>query len=118
MIEEDDDTGPIFIREGMCPPLDKARKHIDYGTENAYDPENNDHISEWAMAMAVANYNVGQEVPFEEFHKQVVLCKQEQMLIDLVERGIMEAYWDGQGTAYRVTPKGIRAHAEYKQRKA
>lgn len=117
MIDEEDDFSPITIDRERC-PLISARKDRDFGTEEVYNPDNVEHVSEWTMAMALASYKQGEVVPFEEFHRMTLSFKRQQMLIDMEERGIMESYWDGKGVAYRVTVKGMQAYEERKRSQA
>ena len=110
-VEQHKEFEPIVIDRNRWLLAD-ARKDADYGSGIPYDQDNQDHISEWTMAMTLASYKQGQLVPFDEFYRMTVSFKRQQMLIDMEERGLMESYWDGTGVAYRVTEKGMKAHEQ------
>lgn len=97
----DDLPTEILIEEDMGPCLDEARKNIDFGTNNRYDRDNEDHISEWAMAIAISSFKPGDIVPMPTFQYRCKMAKIQQTLSELVDEGEIDAFWDGEAVVYR-----------------
>ena len=98
--------------------IESARKDIDYGTGDAYDGDNEEHCSEWAMAVAVGNFKAGQEIDEEQLLDQMQLAKVQQHIDTLVDKGLMHAVWDStqEAVVYGLTPLGLRVADELEKR--
>lgn len=75
-------------------PLGEARKDIQYGTEEPYDANDPEQVSEWAVAFAMSHFRVGDEVFLSEINEKIQMGQLQQTLDDMVEDGIIECYFD------------------------
>lgn len=96
------------ITEDMLVPIESAKKDIDFYTEEPYDVDNEQHVSYWAMAVALNHFKIGELVPEEELRIKINGAKIQQLIDHMISRGLMESYWDPeqQEIVYRVTKKG------------
>ena len=69
-------------------PIGTARKDICYGTKEPYEGEE-DQVSEWAMAVALGQFKIGDKVTKEDFAKEVHNACIGQTLSDLVDKGLV-----------------------------
>lgn len=99
-------------------PLDGANKSFNYGTDEPYDIQNDDHISEWALAWAMSHYKVGQSIPIKEFQEMCHRGKVQQLIDQQCELGLIEAVWNPKtcDVGYKITQKGIEAVETIKKR--
>lgn len=88
--------------------IEKARKDINYETKQHFDIEKDDQIvSEWAMAIALANFKIGQKVSYEDFGKAVEEARLQQILDNMVDKGdIMMSVNDNGEIVYAITDQG------------
>ena len=108
----------ITITPSMFIPIETARRDIDYGTGDAYNGDD-EHCSEWAMAVAVAQFKAGQEIEEQELLDAMQMAKVQQHIDTLVDRGLMHAVWDDKQEAvvYGLTPLGFKVAEELEKRK-
>ena len=74
-------------------PLETARKDVCHGTGEPYTGEL-DQVSEWAMAFALANFEVGEVVEEGAIADAIQNAIVQQTLDGLAEDGIVETLWD------------------------
>lgn len=108
----------ITISPDMFIPIESARRDIDYGTGDAYNGDNDEHCSEWAMAVAVAHFKAGQEIEEQELLDAMQMAKVQQHIDTLVDKGLMHAVWDDKQEAvvYGLTTLGHRVAEELEKR--
>ena len=75
------------------PRLEDANKNICYGTDEPYIGEQ-DQVSEWAMVYAFQDYEVGDLVLLEILEERVMQGVTDQTLMDLVDMGLIDMFWD------------------------
>jgi len=92
------------------PPIEGAAKDRTVQGEK-YDCDNIDHYSEWAYAIALREFEIGQEVTEDELREALELAKTQQVIDKLCEQGYVEMVWDGEEPTYYVTEAGQK-HAE------
>lgn len=81
--------------------IEESSKDIDYATGDTYDENNEEHVSEWAMAVALSQFKLGQTITFKELHDAVTLAQLQQTLDRMVEKGVLEVYWEDDDLKYR-----------------
>jgi len=74
-----------YIIEFHVPIEGASKTHTTKG--ELYDPDNPKHISEWAYAVAMSKFEVGQVVTEEELNETLQSAKDEQTLLELVDKG-------------------------------
>jgi len=74
-------------------PLETARKDVCYDTGEPFDPDSDD-FSEWMIAHALAQYNIGDNVSSEDFNTKLHEARTQQILDDMVESGLIVMSWD------------------------
>jgi len=82
--------------------LTTARKDIDAFTQEPYNEDNDAHISEWALGVAMNSYKVGEETTEDEFRQRCSSSKLQQTLDSMCEKGLIEAIWEDGHLTYRV----------------
>jgi len=89
------------------PPIEGARKDINLDG-GPYDPDDPEQCSEWAFAIALNRYKVGDFVAESELHQAIEEAKIQQVIDKLVDMGHMECVWDPESgePAYVITDKG------------
>jgi len=90
-LEDTDDPEVFIVAEHIS--LESARKDIQYGTGEPYTGEA-DQLSEWQIARALADFEVGQEITMEQFHDAVNGAIFDQAVEGLIEKGMVDAVWD------------------------
>ena len=102
----------IIIQEHF--PIEKASKTLTLTGELISDLEDKKGaVSQWATAVALSKFKVGQRVTIEEFsaelHKAMIL----QMTDELVQKGLIEEMYDSDlnDSVFHITDKG-REHLE------
>lgn len=75
-------------------PIEHASKTIDFETDEPYDSSNDKHASEWALAVALSTYKIGETTTLEEFKERVFHAKLQQDLDRMCELGLIEAVWN------------------------
>jgi hypothetical protein len=71
------------------------------------DVDNPERCSEWAIAYAMAPYNVGDTLLASEWNDQLQVAIMQQYMDTMVELGYMEAvFTDEDDLGYRLTQKG------------
>ena len=82
-----------LYRIDYYPPIEGARKDLTPHDEE-YDPDNIDHYSEWAYAIALREFEIGQEITEDEMREALELAKTQQVLDTLIEKGYIHMVWD------------------------
>lgn len=108
----------IEIVESMMIPIDTARKDVNWVDGTPYDANDEDHVSEWAMATVFARFKPGDMVDQDYMKELIYHAKIQQMLDSMVERGFMNAIWDPKQEAvvYNLTQLGEALGAEIAKR--
>ena len=75
-------------------PIEFTAKDIDSETGDPYDDSNDNHVSEWAIAVALGTYKIGETTTLEEFKKRALNAKIQQSFDRLWDLGLVEAVWD------------------------
>lgn len=89
-------------------PLETARKDIQFANREPYTGER-DQISEWAVALALQNFEEGEEISEEEFEEACAAAVIQQTLNKLVDDGLVDMFWDDGEPKYRITEEGKKA---------
>ena len=91
--------------------IENSPKDVDFNTGKRYKHENKDHYSEWALAVVLARYNIGDTITIEEFNKQILKAKIQQFTDVQCEKGYVQAVWNEKlnDVGYIITKKGAEA---------
>lgn len=71
-----------------------ARKDIDFTTNEPYNPDIQDHYSEWALSVAAHSFKEGELITEYQLRQEVAKCKLQQEIDKLVELGLVAAVWN------------------------
>lgn len=88
-MNEHEDTFIVIKR----PPLEGARKDICHDSGEPYTDEPG-QVSEWAMALALSGFKLGQEITIKELEEAIEEAVVQQALDDLVAAGLVEVLWN------------------------
>lgn len=86
--------------------IETARKDTDLNG----NPLEDGMVSEWAMAITLARYKIGEEVEQEELERQLEFARTQQILDKMIEDGLIDQVWseEKQDFAYKLTEKGVK----------
>ena len=76
---------------------------------NVFEDSDSNRVSKWAAAYAFQQWNLGDEVSFEELEEQLSIAHTQQLLDALIEKGYMEALMPedmSSEVTYRLTSYG------------
>lgn len=93
------------------PDISQARKDLTISGE-PYNRDNPEHVSQWAAAITLARYKIGEEVDEEEFCEYLSGAKTQQLLDSMVEEGTIVMTWNNDQPAYGLTEKGKKMAEE------
>lgn len=101
---EDKDDETFIIKKHIN--IENARKDICFDTLLPYDPNNEEHVSEWAMAIALQNFKIDVTITVEEFTDAVNSAMCLQTLNTMVDKGLLKMSWNGDEPVYSLTEEG------------
>ena len=101
-------------------PIESARKDIDYGTNEPFNFKNRDHISEWAMAVALSKFPIGNTVTMVEWRQAVCEALFDQEMDAQIEAGNAVAFWNERTSSldYALTEQGEKVTLERRRAEA